>query len=99
MENQSLFRIILNKKTVYYFFNFSVYFLYNSIWELFNEMIFPFTKAKTILFVLMSKALPEEIKNQLSQKEKSILGFASVPYLSEYEGIEIKKGYNNLWKK
>jgi ectoine hydroxylase-related dioxygenase (phytanoyl-CoA dioxygenase family) len=44
----------------------------------------------------ITKALPEEIKNQLSQKEKSILGFASVPYLSEYEGIEIKKGYNEL---
>lgn len=44
----------------------------------------------------ITKALPEEIKNQLSQKEKSILGFASVPYLSEYEGIEMKKGYNEL---
>ena len=44
----------------------------------------------------ITKALPEEIKNQLSQKEKSILGFASVPYLSEYEGIKMKKGYNEL---
>ena len=44
----------------------------------------------------ITKALPEEIKNKLSQKEKSILGFASIPHLSEYEGIEIKKGYNNL---
>ena len=44
----------------------------------------------------ITKALPEEIKNQLSQKEKSILGFASVPHLSEYEGIEIKKGYSDL---
>lgn len=44
----------------------------------------------------ITKALPEEIKNKLSQKEKSILGFASIPHLSEYEGIEIKKGYSDL---
>jgi ectoine hydroxylase-related dioxygenase (phytanoyl-CoA dioxygenase family) len=44
----------------------------------------------------ITKALPENIKKQLSQKEKSILGFASVPYLSEYEGIEMKKGYGDL---
>lgn len=44
----------------------------------------------------ITKALPDNIKNQLTQKEKSILGFASIPYLSEYEGIEIKKGYNEL---
>ena len=44
----------------------------------------------------ITRALPESIKNQLSQKEKSILGFASVPHLSEYEGIEIKKGYSDL---
>ncbi len=39
------------------------------------------------------KALPEHILVQLSEKEKSILGFNSVPYTSEYEGIEMKKGY------
>ena len=44
----------------------------------------------------ITKSLPENIKTQLSQKEKSILGFASIPHLSEYEGIEIKKGYNEL---
>lgn len=44
----------------------------------------------------ITKALPENIKKKLSQKEKSILGFASIPHLSEYEGIEIKKGYENI---
>lgn len=44
----------------------------------------------------ITKALPEDIKEKLSQKEKSILGFASVPHLSEYEGIEMKKGYSDL---
>jgi hypothetical protein len=42
------------------------------------------------------KALPLSIKQHLSGKEKSILGFGSVPYQTEYEGIEIKKGYNEL---
>jgi len=38
-------------------------------------------------------ALPPEIKEQLTPKQKSILGFNSIPYITEYEGIEIKKGY------
>jgi ectoine hydroxylase-related dioxygenase (phytanoyl-CoA dioxygenase family) len=39
------------------------------------------------------EALPEEIKKQLSPKEKSILGFSSISYNTEFEGIEMKKGY------
>lgn len=41
-------------------------------------------------------ALPEHIKKELTNKEKSILGFGSIPYKTEYEGIEIKKGYDEL---
>ncbi len=43
----------------------------------------------------ITKSLPSDIKNNLSQKELSILGFNSIPPLNEYEGIEMKKGYGN----
>jgi len=33
---------------------------------------------------------------QLSKKERAILGFASRPWKNEYEGIEMKKGYEQL---
>lgn len=42
----------------------------------------------------ITESLPKDIKNQLSPKEKSILGFNSIPPIDEYEGIEMKKGYN-----
>lgn len=42
----------------------------------------------------LTESLPEEIYNQLTPKYKSILGYCSKPYKSEYEGIEIKKGYD-----
>lgn len=42
----------------------------------------------------ITKSLPIEIYNQLSPKYKSILGFCSEPWDSEYDGIEIKKGYD-----
>ncbi len=44
----------------------------------------------------ITKALPQSIKEQLSPKYKSILGFASIPHLTEYEGIEIKRGYHEI---
>jgi ectoine hydroxylase-related dioxygenase (phytanoyl-CoA dioxygenase family) len=42
----------------------------------------------------LTESLPEEIYNQLSPKYKSILGYCSKPWKNEYEGIEIKKGYD-----
>jgi hypothetical protein len=41
-------------------------------------------------------ALPNHIKSRCNGKEKYILGFGSVPYVNEYEGIESKKGYEEL---
>lgn len=42
------------------------------------------------------KALPQDIYDQLSPKQRAILGYASIPYDDEYQGIEIKKGYGEL---
>lgn len=44
----------------------------------------------------ITESLPKEIYNQLTPKEKAILGFASIPPLNEYEGIDMKKGYDEL---
>ena len=42
----------------------------------------------------ITEALPKEIYNSISPKYRSILGFCSKPWKDEYEGIEIKKGYD-----
>jgi ectoine hydroxylase-related dioxygenase (phytanoyl-CoA dioxygenase family) len=40
--------------------------------------------------------LPQEIYSELSDKQKAILGFCSVPYNHEGEGIDLKRGYETL---
>lgn len=42
------------------------------------------------------KSLPKEIEEQLTHKEKSILGFCSIPPIDEYDYIDMKKGYDEL---
>lgn len=42
--------------------------------------------------------LPQEIFEKLNDKQKAILGFCSVPYNDEYEGIDMKRGYDKLYK-
>ena len=42
----------------------------------------------------ITDAVPSEIYNHLSPKYRSILGYCSKPWKTEYEGIEIKKGYD-----
>ena len=44
----------------------------------------------------ITKSLPQEIYNELSPKYKSILGYCSEPWDNEYDGIEIKKGYEDV---
>ena len=44
----------------------------------------------------ITDSLPSEIYNQLSPKYRSILGFCSKPWKNEFEGIEIKKGYDTV---
>lgn len=44
----------------------------------------------------ITEDMPEDILVHLSKKQKSILGFASIPPLNEYEGIEMKKGYDQI---
>lgn len=42
--------------------------------------------------------LPQEIFEKLTDKQKAILGFCSVPYNDEYDGIDMKRGYDKLYK-
>ena len=42
----------------------------------------------------ITNSIPSEIYNHLSPKYRSILGYCSKPWKTEYEGIEIKKGYD-----
>ena len=37
------------------------------------------------------RALPDQIKEQLSQKEKAVLGFCTIPPLNETERLDIKQ--------
>lgn len=41
-------------------------------------------------------SLPKEIYESLSNKEKSILGFCSIPPDNEFKGIDMKTGYDDL---
>ncbi len=40
--------------------------------------------------------LPQEIYDQLSDSERAVLGFCSVPYDDEVHGIDMKRGYDQL---
>lgn len=40
--------------------------------------------------------LPQEIYEKLTDNQKSILGFCSIPYNTEFEGIDNKRGYDSL---
>ena len=43
-----------------------------------------------------TKSLPQEIYHQLSNKEKALLGFCSIPPINELSGINTKKGFADL---
>ena len=40
--------------------------------------------------------LPQEIYERLTPPEKAVLGFCSLPYANEMEGIDMKRGYDSL---
>jgi ectoine hydroxylase-related dioxygenase (phytanoyl-CoA dioxygenase family) len=42
----------------------------------------------------ITKSLPQEIYNKIPPKYRSIMGYCSEPWDTEYDGIEIKKGYD-----
>ena len=42
------------------------------------------------------RTLPQEIYEKLSDKEKAVLGFCSIPYSDETEGVDMKRGYDSL---
>jgi ectoine hydroxylase-related dioxygenase (phytanoyl-CoA dioxygenase family) len=43
-----------------------------------------------------TERLPEDIYERLSDREKLILGFGSIPYLDEHEGIDMRRGVDAL---
>lgn len=43
-----------------------------------------------------TKKLPQEIYSQLTDKQKCLLGFCSIPPANEYSGINTKQGYEYL---
>lgn len=43
-----------------------------------------------------TRSLPQEIYERLTPKQKSILGFCSIPYNNEIEGIDMRRGYDSL---
>lgn len=45
------------------------------------------------------QGLPEEIYEKLNDKHRTILGFCSTPYISESDGIDMKRGWDSLPEK
>jgi hypothetical protein len=44
----------------------------------------------------ITQNLPQEIYKKLTDSQKAILGFCSIPYDNESEGIDMKRGYDSL---
>lgn len=44
----------------------------------------------------ITQTLPQEIYEKLTDNQKAILGFCSIPYNSESDGVDMKKGYESL---
>jgi len=44
----------------------------------------------------ITRSLPEEIYGKLSDEEKAVMGYCSIPPLTEHERIDIKSGYADL---
>lgn len=44
----------------------------------------------------ITQNLPQEIYVDLTDKERTILGFCSIPYNNESQGIDMKRGYESL---
>ena len=42
------------------------------------------------------QSLPQGIYEKLSDSQKAVLGFCSIPHLNEREGIDLKRGYDSL---
>jgi Phytanoyl-CoA dioxygenase (PhyH) len=42
------------------------------------------------------QTLPQDIYDRLNRKQKAVLGFCSLPYNDETEGIDMKRGYETL---
>jgi hypothetical protein len=40
--------------------------------------------------------LPQEIYEKLTDSQKAVLGFCSLPHLNEMEGVDMKRGYDSL---
>lgn len=59
-------------------------------------MIATFTRWWIRQMFEITDSLPKDIYEVLTPKEKFILGYGVIPYKDEYEGIDMKKGYDEL---
>lgn len=41
-------------------------------------------------------SMPQEIYEQLTDPQKAVMGFCSIPYLDEADGVDMKRGYESL---
>ena len=44
----------------------------------------------------ITETLPQDIYDQLTDSQKAVLGFCSIPHRSEMEGVDMKRGYDSL---
>jgi len=47
-------------------------------------------------FFNLTRSLPQDIYKRLTDSQKAILGFCSIPYDEESQGVDMKKGYDAL---
>jgi ectoine hydroxylase-related dioxygenase (phytanoyl-CoA dioxygenase family) len=47
-------------------------------------------------FFNITQNFPQEFYDRLTAEQKAVLGFCSIPYNNEFEGIDFKKGYEGL---
>lgn len=44
----------------------------------------------------ITEALPEEIFTQLNEEQKAVMGYCSLPYRDERQGIDMKRGFDEI---
>lgn len=59
-------------------------------------LVTTFTRWFIVQHYNLTKTVPDEIIKQLSPKQEHILGFNTQALLGIHEGVDIKKGYENL---
>lgn len=59
-------------------------------------MIGTFTRWWLKQMFQVTRTMPQEIYDQLTDRQKAVMGFCSIPYEDETQGIDMKRGYDSL---